>query len=152
MPMPAEPRAGPQAATQAQHPDVSGVRALADLCARAGVSDLEASDGSWSIRLRFDPDAAGASAIQLAAISTPEEAEPTLVRSGWVGIFHRAADAESAPSLREGERVEAEGVIGVIEAMQLQHQQRSETAGIAARFLVEDGTPVEYGQPLLELG
>ena len=149
--MATDPQAGAEGAAQAQHPAVSGVRALADLCARAGVSDLEASDGNWSIRLRLDPDGAPATA-QLGAAVTPAEAEPVLVRSGWVGIFHRAADAESAPSLREGERVEANGVIGVIEAMQLQHQQRSEAAGIATRFLVEDGTPVEYGQPLLELG
>ena len=150
--MAADPAASAQGAAPAGYPSVSGVRALAELCARAGVSDLEASDGSWSIRMRLDPDAAPASAAHVAAATGSIEAEPNLVRSGWVGIFHRATDAESAPSLREGERVEANGVIGVIEAMQLQHQQRSETAGVAFRFLVEDGTPVEYGQPLLELG
>lgn len=141
-----------QGGTQPQYPAVSGVRILADLCARAGVSDLEASDGSWSIRLHLDADGAPVSAGGIDVAAASADVAPILVRSGWVGIFHRAADAESAPSLRDGEQVEANGVIGVIEAMQLQHQQRSELAGIAVRFLVEDGTPVEYGQPLLELG
>ena len=150
--MTTDPLASAQGAVPIGQPSVSGVRALAELCARAGVSDLEVSDGSWSVRMRLDPDATPSSVAHVATSIESAEAEPILVRSGWVGIFHRATDAESAPSLREGERVEANGVIGVIEAMQLQHQQRSETAGVAFRFLVEDGTPVEYGQPLLELG
>ena len=150
--MTADPPPSAQGAAPAGQPSVSGVRALAELCARAGVSDLEASDGSWSIRMRLDPDTGAAPAAHVAAAPRSAEAEPILVRSGWVGIFHRATDAESDPWLHEGERVEANGVIGVIEAMQLQHQQRSETAGVAFQFLVEDGTPVEYGQPLLELG
>lgn len=132
---------------------MEGIRALADLCQGSGVFELEASDGDWSVRLRIDRTAAAA--LPTPAVPSGDESAQTgvhVVHSGWVGVFHRAIDGESAPYVQEGQVVRDGDVVGVIEAMQLQHEQRSDRDGTIIRFLVDDDTPVEYGQPLLEIG
>lgn len=133
-------------------PSVEGIRALADLCRQRGVSWLEASDGDWSIRLELDaaaaPDSMEAPPVREEIAPAPN---PAIVHSDWVGIFHRTEDSDSAPFVAEGQRVAATDVIGAIEAMGLQHSQLAGRDGRIVRFLVEDGTPVEYGQPLLEV-
>ena len=133
-------------------PSVEGIRALADLCRQRGVSWLEASDGDWSVRLELQEvpalDAVEAPAAQESLVPA---ASPVVVRSDWVGVFHRTEDSDSAPFVTEGQRVAATDVIGAIEAMGLQHAQQAGHDGRIVRFLVEDGTPVEYGQPLLEV-
>lgn len=133
-------------------PSVEGIRALADLCLQRGVSWLEAEDGEWSVRLQLDAAAVPEAVEQPPSpIEVEPEARVTIVYSDWVGIFHRAEDADSAPLATEGQRVVAADVIGAIEAMGTQHDQQAGRDGRVLRFLVEDGTPVEYGQPLLEL-
>lgn len=133
-------------------PSVEGIRALADLCRQQGVSWLEASDGDWSVRLELDDTAAPiAGETPLMPESLAPAPSPVIVRSDSVGIFHRTEDSESAPLVSEGQRVSATDVIGAIEAMGLQHNQQAGRDGRIVRFLVEDGTPVEYGQPLLEM-
>lgn len=132
---------------------VEGIRALADLCLSAGVHEIEASDGGWSVRLLIDGTlAAAAPEGDDRALAAGEPAGPHIVHSEWVGIFHRAIDGVSASYVQEGQQVRSGDVVCAIEAMQMQHEQCTDRDGVIARFLVEDGTPIEYGQPLLEIG
>jgi acetyl-CoA carboxylase biotin carboxyl carrier protein len=131
-------------------PSVEGIRALATLCQQAGVEVLEASVGQWSVRLRFDLEGAGALTTAQPEPVEPVDETPQLVLSEWVGVFRRSLDG-GPPLAAEGRQVKEGDVIGLIEAMQLMHEQRSDRTGTVVRFLVEDGSPVEYGQPLLEL-
>jgi acetyl-CoA carboxylase biotin carboxyl carrier protein len=71
--------------------------------------------------------------------------------SQWVGVFHRAADAGARSYVEEGQSVTEGDIVGVIAAMQLQHEVHVERGGTLERFLVQDGTAIEYGQPLLEI-
>lgn len=133
-------------------PDVHTVRALVSLCQRAGVHDLEASEGDWYIRLHLDLEAAGTLPDQTETPDIAGETSSTVVvNSDWVGVFRRALDTETQPIVLEGQQVAEGDVIALIEAMQLLHEQRAHRAGKVSRFLVEDGSAVEYGQPLLEL-
>lgn len=137
-------------------PSVEGVRTLAHLCQQAGVEVLEATDGRWSIRLRIDLSlsiAASAAQVEADAGQAAGAGGPYRLLSQWVGVFHRDAVTEDGGEhyARPGQRVEEGDVLGMVEAMQLQHEVKAEHAGTLARFLVEDGTPVEYGQPLAEI-
>ena len=69
-----------------------------------------------------------------------------------VGNFYRAPDAGRARrSCSVGDRVEVGQTLCMLEAMKLFNELKSEHAGVIARVLVENGTAVEFGQPLFEL-
>jgi acetyl-CoA carboxylase biotin carboxyl carrier protein len=128
---------------------VEGIHTLAQLCQRAGVEELEATDGRWSVRLRLDL-ALVASNTAAEEPASPAEADGSRVLlSEWVGVFHRGPEGE--PYAQAGRHVDTGDVLGVVAAMQLQNVVHADRAGILVRFLVEDGMPVEYGQPLAEI-
>ncbi len=135
----------------ARTPSVEGIHTLADLCRRAGVEELEADNGQWFVRLRLDNTVPAATALPQSLAEHGEPDGPYIQLSQWVGIFHRTAESGGEVLAREHQRVREGQVVAVISAMQLQHEIRAEREGALARFLVEDDSPVEYGQPLLEL-
>ncbi len=133
-------------------PSAAGIRALADLCFQAGVEEIEVADGSWSVRLKLDLATDGA-VRRRAAEATPDEVSgPYALLSQWVGVFHRAGESGAPSYVEEGQPVEEGTLLGVIAAMQLQHEVRSDRVGMLLRFLVQDRTAVEFGQPLVEIG
>ncbi len=70
------------------------------------------------------------------------------IRAPIVGTFYRAPAPDAPPYVKEGDRVEKGQVLCIIEAMKLMNEIESEVSGIVKRILVENGEPVEYGQPL----
>ena len=73
------------------------------------------------------------------------------VTAPMVGTFYRSADPKEAPFVSVGDTVEKDQVIGIIEAMKIMNEIRSEQRGRCVRVSVENGQPVEYGQTLLLL-
>ncbi|HVC81711.1 MAG TPA: biotin/lipoyl-containing protein [Chloroflexota bacterium] len=132
-------------------PSAAGIRALADLCSRSGVEELHASHDTWSVRLRLDLQAGAIAGTQHPAEPLEATGGPATQVSQWVGVFHRAQEHDADALAIEGRPVREGDVVAVLVAMQLQHEIRAERDGILVRFLVADGAPVEYGQPLLEL-
>jgi acetyl-CoA carboxylase biotin carboxyl carrier protein len=65
-----------------------------------------------------------------------------------VGTFYRAAAPDAAPFVRPGDPIKKGQVVCIIEAMKLMNEIESKVAGRIAKVLVENGQPVEYGQPL----
>jgi len=65
-----------------------------------------------------------------------------------VGTFYRKPAPDAQPFVEVGDRVEKGQVVCIIEAMKLFNEIESEVAGVIRKVLVEDGEPVEYGQPL----
>jgi len=82
------------------------------------------------------------------AITLETEGNLLTVASPIVGTFYRAPAPDSAPFIEAGARVKKGQVLCVIEAMKLMNEIESEVDGIVARILVENGHPVEYGEPL----
>uniref|UniRef100_A0A7C2GJX2 Biotin carboxyl carrier protein of acetyl-CoA carboxylase n=1 Tax=Thermus islandicus TaxID=540988 RepID=A0A7C2GJX2_9DEIN len=70
------------------------------------------------------------------------------VRAPIVGTFYRAPAPDAPPYVQEGDRVEKGQVLCIIEAMKLMNEIESEVSGIVRKVLVQNGEPVEYGQPL----
>ncbi len=71
-----------------------------------------------------------------------------VVKAPIVGTFYRRPAPDAEPFVKEGDRVEKGQVLCIIEAMKLFNEIESEVSGIVRKILVEDGAPVEYGQPL----
>ena len=131
-------------------------RQVADLIALVHSSDLAALEiehGSFVLRIQRDVHAT--TVVPAAAPAAPPPAagpkEPAVLRSPQVGTFYLSAEPHGEPFVREGSRVEPGQVIGLIEAMKLINEVEAEVGGVVRRVLVEDGQPVEYGQPLFEL-
>jgi acetyl-CoA carboxylase biotin carboxyl carrier protein len=79
-----------------------------------------------------------------------EDAEPRLITitSPIVGTFYRSPSPEAASFIEIGQRVKKGQVLCIIEAMKLMNEIESESDGIVVKALVENGQPVEYGEPL----
>jgi acetyl-CoA carboxylase biotin carboxyl carrier protein len=65
-----------------------------------------------------------------------------------VGTFYRAASPNADSFVKIGSQVDSDTVVCIIEAMKLMNEITAETSGEVAKIYVENGQPVEYGQPL----
>lgn len=77
-----------------------------------------------------------------------EDQDLHIIPSPIVGTFYRAASPQAEPFVKIGSRVEPESVVCIIEAMKLMNEIQAESTGEVAKIYVENGQPVEYGQPL----
>ncbi|HIG10464.1 MAG: acetyl-CoA carboxylase biotin carboxyl carrier protein [bacterium] len=151
------------------------IRRLARIMTSEGVTELsyEEPDGGFKLALkRGHPSAdavagpvvlvpgAGAPAV-LSAAPAPLAASPELeteeaglapgvvaLESPMVGTFYRSASPESDPFASAGKQVEADTVVCIIEAMKVMNEIPAEMVGKIVEVLVENGDPVEFGQPL----
>jgi acetyl-CoA carboxylase biotin carboxyl carrier protein len=96
------------------------------------------------------PAASAAPAVSSAPAATTEPVGPT-INSPMVGTFYRAASPTDKPFISIGESVDENSNVCIIEAMKVMNEIKAELHGTIARVLVEDGKPVQYGQPLFEL-
>jgi len=74
-----------------------------------------------------------------------------VVKSPIVGTFYSAPSQGAAPFVKVGDRVKAGQTICIVEAMKLMNEIEADAGGEVAQVLVENGQPVEYGQPLFAL-
>ncbi len=144
--------------------DIRKVKKLMEMLEESALAEIEIHEGEESVRIsRHSALAALPTAqtpVALAAAPAPateqkqakaaEDAEPegNIVRAPMVGIFYEAM-APGKPSFVElGQRVKRGDVLCIIEAMKIMNQVESESSGVVSRIMVENGAPVEYGQPL----
>jgi len=77
-----------------------------------------------------------------------EEKQLVTITSPIVGIFHRAPSPESSPFVEVGSVIRKGQVLCIVEAMKLMNEIESDTDGKVSKILIENGQPVEYGEPL----
>ena len=84
--------------------------------------------------------------------SAPEE-KPVFkeIVSPMVGTFYRAPSPDSAPYVQEGQDIAEETVVCIIEAMKVMNEIKAEVKGVITEVLVENGTAVQFGQPLFRV-
>ena len=75
-----------------------------------------------------------------------------MVKSPMVGTFYRSASPGAKPFVEVGDEVKAGDPLCIIEAMKLMNEIEADRAGVVKAILVENGQPVEYGQPLVVIG
>jgi len=125
------------------------LRKLCTLLREEGLSELTVEEEGRRITLRRVLREAphGPAPEEVAHSETTEE----YVRSPVVGTFWQRPAPGQAPYVSPGDEVEPGRVLCVVEAMKVMNEVRAERPGIISEVLVEDGAPVEYGQPLFVL-
>jgi len=155
--------------------DLRKLKTLIDLVAESGIAELEITNADDKVRIvKFSavPQmvhaaapapvvVAGAAAAPQAAAIEPDapvaaqtEGEPDghTVKSPMVGTFYRASSPQAAPFVEVGQTVKQGEPLCIIEAMKLLNEIEADCSGTVLRVLVENGAPVEYGQPLFVIG
>jgi len=97
------------------------------------------------------PAAASAPAASGAAAASAGDDKAHVVTSPFVGTFYRKPNPDSANYVSLGDKVDKGQVLCIVEAMKLMNEIEADTAGTITGILVEDGTSVEYGQPLFKI-
>ncbi len=143
--------------------DIRKVKKLIELLEESGLAEIEIREGEESVRISRHGQASaqvmmqapyqpGAQAMHVpAAVPTltpiPEVSGHT-VNSPMVGTFYVAPAPGSKPFVELGQRVQVGDILCVIEAMKILNQIECDKAGVVKAALVQNGQPVEYGQPL----
>lgn len=143
--------------------DLRKIKTLIDLVAESAISELEISEGEDRVRIvKGGVVMAAASPAPVvtavaAAAPTPAAAEPApqaarepghIVASPMVGTFYRASQPGGEPFVTVGASVREGETLCVIEAMKLLNEVEADRTGTIKAVLVENGQPVEFGQPL----
>jgi acetyl-CoA carboxylase biotin carboxyl carrier protein len=149
--------------------DVDQVREIIRIAEESGLAELEVEQAGFKVRVRRAAPAGGhtgqpaAGAETRAALDThmPAEDAPSgpdaalnhlePVVAPMVGTFYRASSPDAPPFVSEGDFVDEGQVVCVIEAMKLFNEIQADKRGRIARVLVENASPVEFGQPLFLL-
>ena len=146
--------------------DLRKLKKLIDLVQESGISELEVTEGEEKVRIAKHNNAPVANYMPQIAASAPQIAAPpsvvvtppvddvpegTIVKSPMVGTFYRASAPGAKPLVDVGQSVAIGDRLCIIEAMKLMNEIESEFAGTVKAILVENGQPVEYGQPLFVL-
>jgi acetyl-CoA carboxylase biotin carboxyl carrier protein len=138
--------------------DHEAIRELARLLEETGLTEIAVEQDGVSIRVARNLAAGSARGRQpepvLPAVATaPAPVDPTqhpgLVASPMVGTAYRAAEPGARPFVEVGSQVKTGETLIIIEAMKTMNQIPAPRAGTVIQILVEDGQPVEYGQPLM---
>jgi acetyl-CoA carboxylase biotin carboxyl carrier protein len=132
--------------------DVKEILRLVD---EAGFGEFELETPRLSVRFRKGDAAERAPAPAAApAGAAPPEAgqEGHVVKAPMVGTFYRSPSPDAKPFVEVGQAVKEGDTICIIEAMKLMNEIEADASGVVKAILVENGQPVEYGQPLFILG
>ena len=136
------------------------VRLRREIDFSGGAGQVEANSQSVLPAQTNNSAAPATSAVPTAAPATPlhpgasaeskasEDQDLQIIPSPIVGTFYRAASPNAEPFVKIGSQVGNDSVVCIIEAMKLMNEIQAETSGEVAKIYVENGQPVEYGQPL----
>ena len=151
--------------------DLRKLKKLIDLVQESGIAELEITEGEEKVRISRSGSAvqtammampqattmltaapAAAAAALPAAPEVPAEPEGHVVKSPMVGTFYRSSAPGAKPFVEIGQTVNAGDTLCIIEAMKLLNEIEADQGGVIKTVLVENGQPVEYGQPLFLIG
>ena len=148
--------------------DLRKLKKLIDLVEESGIAEIEVTEGEEKVRitrsLAAAPQALYAAPAPLAHAPAPVAAAPVAAapapaaapaadlgnaqKSPMVGTFYRAPSPASPAFVEVGQNVTAGDTLCIIEAMKLMNEIEAEKSGVVKAILVDNGQPVEYGEPL----
>ena len=147
--------------------DLRKLKKLIDLVQESGISELEVTEGEEKVRIAKHYGAVGAVPMQQYMVPAPMPAaggapaassvnlddedelpEGHVVKSPMVGTFYRASSPGAKAFAEVGDVVKAGQPVCIIEAMKIMNEIEADQDGTITKILVDNGQPVEYGQPL----
>ena len=145
--------------------DLRKLKTLIDLVAESDIAELEVTEGESKVRIvktaampqnqimmmqphQGAPQYASTPAPVAPAAPVIEEPKGHVVKSPMVGTFYRSSAPGTAPYIEIGAIVKEGDTLCIIEAMKLLNEIDADAAGVVTDVLVENGQPVEFGQPL----
>jgi acetyl-CoA carboxylase biotin carboxyl carrier protein len=152
--------------------DLRKLKTLIDLVAESDIAELEVTEGESKVRIvkatemsasqhtmmhsqapqYIQVPTAAPTAAPVAAPAAAPEIQGHVVKSPMVGTFYAASAPGNPPYVQVGSAVKVGDTLCIIEAMKLLNEIDAEVAGVIKQVLVENGQPVEYGQPLFVIG
>jgi acetyl-CoA carboxylase biotin carboxyl carrier protein len=146
--------------------DLRKLKKLIDLVEESGISELELTEGEEKVRISralmpnsapmmqymAAPAVSHATPVPTAAAPVVAEHEGHIVKSPMVGTFYRSSSPDAKPFVDVGSKIGAGETLCIIEAMKLLNEIESDFTGVITKILVENGQPVEYGEPLFVIG
>ena len=151
--------------------DLRKLKKLIDLVEESGISELELTEGEEKVRISralmpsqamFNQTPANymaapqafshATPVPTAAATVVAEIEGHIVKSPMVGTFYRSSSPDAGAFVDVGSKVAVGDTLCIIEAMKLLNEIECDFAGTIKEILVENGQPVEYGEPLFVIG
>jgi len=151
--------------------DLRKLKKLIDLVQESGIAELEITEGEEKVKIvkgghvsvsaappvqvvaaATEPRAPVAAAALAAAAEAPAGQEGHVVKAPMVGTFYRSPSPDAKAFVEVGQAVKEGDTICIIEAMKLMNEIEADAGGVVKAILVENGQPVEYGQPLFILG
>lgn len=147
--------------------DVKKIRRLVQLMKEHGLTEVDLEQGEQRIRLRRDSEVQAASGgLPAPAVGPPTVAPPAqpaqaapaadaanivAINSPMVGTFYAAQNPETPPFVKVGDHVGKDTPVCIVEAMKVFNEIPAGVSGKIVAALVENGEPVEYGQPLFKV-
>lgn len=139
--------------------DLRKLKKLIDLVEESGIAEIEVTEGEEKVRITRAtaapaPVYAAPAHVAAPAAAAPAPAAPAArdlsnaQKSPMVGTFYRAPGPNAASFVEVGQQVKAGDTLCIIEAMKLMNEIEAEKSGTVKEILVENGTPVEFGEPL----
>jgi acetyl-CoA carboxylase biotin carboxyl carrier protein len=149
--------------------DLRKLKTLIDLVAESDIAELEVTEGESKVRIvkssavaqnqmmmmpaqGMHPQYANPAPAAAAPVAVVVEPTGHIVKSPMVGTFYRSSAPGSPAFVELGTAVKSGDTLCIIEAMKLLNEIDSEVAGVVTKILVENGQPVEFGQPLFVIG
>lgn len=145
---------------------IEKIKALLAMMQENDIVELELEEGEFSVALRkqgafcgqaapmpmqmMAAPAAPAAPAAAPAAATSSQVDPSLlqIKSPIVGTFYSTPSPDNPAFVQTGDAVRKDTVVCIVEAMKIMNEIRAETEGTIEKVLVENGEPVEYGQPL----
>lgn len=140
--------------------ELKQIKELISLVNSTDLTEVEIENGDFRLRIRREQKEAVPTPIRVMetvmpeVVGTPEpvvESREGLVEitAPMVGTFYRAPAPDAEPFIQIGETITQGQVLFIIEAMKMMNEIESEVKGVVKQILVDNGEPVEYGQPIL---
>jgi len=146
--------------------DLKDIKAIIDLMKKNSITEFELERQDSKIRLKrglnggtpvaqYDEPTAAIPILPTAsapvATAPPAATGEVDIKSPMIGTFYRAPSPEAGNYIETGAEVNAETVVCIIEAMKVMNEIKAEIKGTVTQILVENGKPVEFGQPLFKV-
>ncbi|HZX32833.1 MAG TPA: acetyl-CoA carboxylase biotin carboxyl carrier protein [Rhodocyclaceae bacterium] len=149
--------------------DLRKLKKLIDLVQESGISELEVTEGEEKVRIakhiaapmqaqqymmpmQAAPVAAPAGTSSVNLDDEDELPEGHVVKAPMVGTFYRSPSPGASPFAEVGQAVKQGDTLCIIEAMKLLNEIEADASGVIKAILVDNGEPVEFGEPLFVIG